>query len=61
MINLLSRFEEVGPDKAAKRADNHKTRYGIEYYDYKTLVSAVNEIKELLQSFSTNKFSHFIK
>ena len=52
MINLLSRFEEVGPDKAVKRADNHKTRYGIEYYDYKTLISAVNENKkELLQSF----------
>ena len=51
MINLLSRFEEVGPDKAAKRADNHKTRYGIEYYDYKTLVSAVNEIKRATTEF----------
>lgn len=51
MINLLSRFEEVGPDKAAKRADNHKTRYGIEYYDYKTLVSAVNEIKKATTEF----------
>ena len=51
MINLLSRFEEVGPDKAVKRADNHKTRYGIEYYDYKTLISAVNEIKRATTEF----------
>ena len=34
-----------------KTADNHKTRYGIEYYDYKTLISAVNEIKRATTEF----------
>ena len=32
MIDLLSRFEEVGVDKAKTRAENHKKRYGIEYF-----------------------------
>lgn len=45
MVDLLSRFEEVGMGKAKTRAENHKKRYGIEYFSKSDLRKAVEEIK----------------
>jgi len=54
MIDLLSRFEEVGKEKAKSRAENHKKRYGIEYFSQKDVERAINEIKRATLEF----FSH---
>lgn len=43
LIDLLSRFEEVKDPKI--RAENHKKRYGIEYFSKKDVMAAVKEIK----------------
>ena len=51
MIDLLSRFEEVGADKAKTRAENHKKRYGIEYFSKKDIQRAIQEVKR-----ATNEF-----
>lgn len=45
MINLLARFPEVGPERAKTRAENHKKRYGIEYFSRKDVTAAVDEIR----------------
>jgi len=45
MIDLLSRFPEVGPAKAKTRAENHKKRYGIEYFSKKDVETAIAEVK----------------
>lgn len=50
MINLLSRF----PDEVknpVNRAENHKKRYGIEYFSKKDVLKAISEVKR-----ATNKF-----
>lgn len=49
MINLLSRFPEVNNPK--NRAENHKKRYGIEYFSTKDVEYAVAEIKRATQEF----------
>lgn len=51
LIDLLSRFDEVGADKAKTRAENHKKRYGIEYFSKRDVETAVNEIKRATRSF----------
>lgn len=51
MIDLLSRLEEVGPEKAKVRAKNHKTRCGIEYYSEKDVKQAVAEIQRSALAF----------
>lgn len=51
MMDLLSRFEEVGPEKAEIRAKNHKTRYGVEYYSEKDVKQAVAEIQRSALAF----------
>lgn len=51
MVDLLSRFEEVGPEKAEIRAKNHKTRYGVEYYSEKDVKQAVAEIQRSALAF----------
>ena len=51
MIDLLSRFDEVGADKAKTRAENHKKRYGIEYFSKKDIQKAIKEVKR-----ATNEF-----
>ena len=54
MIDLLSRIEEVGSEKAKTRAENHKKRYGIEYFSDKDLKKAVSEIKRATHEFFDN-------
>lgn len=54
MIDLLSRFDEVGPEKARTRAENHKKRYGIEYFSKRDLQRAVDEIKRATLEFFDN-------
>lgn len=49
MIDLLSRFEEVKNPK--NRAENHKKRYGIEYFSKKDIQKAIQEVKR-----ATNEF-----
>lgn len=49
LIDLLSRFEEVKDPKI--RAENHKKRYGLEFFSKKDVVAAVKEIKR-----ATNEF-----
>jgi len=44
MINLLSRFKDEVKDPIC-RAENHKKRYGIEYFSRKDIEFATNEIK----------------
>lgn len=51
MIDLLSRFDEVGAAGAKTRAENHKKRYGIEYFSQKDLETAVNEIQRATREF----------
>lgn len=43
LIDLLSRFQEVANPKT--RAENHKKKYGIEYFSKSDVQWAVNEIK----------------
>lgn len=54
MINLLARFEEVGVDQAKTRAENHKKRYGIEYFSVKDVEFAIGEIKRATLDFFEN-------
>ena len=54
MIDLLSRFEEVGADKAKTRAENHKKRYGIEYFSKKDIQRAIKEVKRATNEFFDN-------
>lgn len=54
MIDLLSRFEEVGVDKAKTRAENHKKRYGIEYFSQKDVEKAIGEVKRATMEFFEN-------
>ncbi len=49
MIDLLSRFEEVKDPKV--RAENHKKRYGIEYFSKKDVQQAVAEVKRATEEF----------
>ena len=49
MIDLLSRFEEVKDPK--QRAENHKKRYGIEYFSKKDVQAAINEVKRATREF----------
>ena len=49
MIDLLSRFEEVKDPKI--RAENHKKRYGIEYFSKKDVERAVAEVKRATEEF----------
>lgn len=49
MIDLLSRFEEVKDPKT--RAENHKKRYGIEYFSKKDVQTAINEVKRATREF----------
>lgn len=49
MIDLLSRFEEVKDPKI--RAENHKKRYGIEYFSKKDVQAAINEVKRATREF----------
>lgn len=49
LIDLLSRFEEVKNPKI--RAENHKKRYGIEYFSKKDVIAAVKEIKRATNDF----------
>lgn len=51
MIELLSRFPEIGPDKAKTRAENHKKRYGIEYFSQKDVERAIAEVKRATAEF----------
>ena len=54
MIDLLSRFEEVGADRAKTRAENHKKRYGIEYFSKKDIQKAIKEVKRATIEFFDN-------
>lgn len=49
MIDLLSRFDEVKNPK--QRAENHKKRYGIEYFSQKDVQAAINEVKRATREF----------
>ena len=49
MIDLLSRFEEVKDPKI--RAENHKKRYGIEYFSKKDVERAIEEVKRATEEF----------
>lgn len=49
MVDLLSRFEEVKDPKT--RAENHKKRYGIEYFSKKDVQAAINEVKRATREF----------
>jgi hypothetical protein len=49
MIDLLSRFEEVKNPKT--RAENHKKRYGIEYFSQKDVAAAIDEVKRATVEF----------
>lgn len=51
MIDLLSRFDEVGAAKAPTRAKNHKQKYGIEYFSEQDIKRAVEEIKRATLEF----------
>jgi len=51
MIDLLSRFDEIGPDRAKTRAENHKKRYGIEYFSDRDVSYAINEIQRATKAF----------
>ena len=51
LIDLLSRIPEVGPEKAKTKAENHKKRYGIEYFSQKDMRAAVSEIKRATREF----------
>lgn len=51
MIDLLSRFDEVGADKAKTYAENFKKRYGIEYFSQKDVKKALDEIKSATLKF----------
>lgn len=54
MIDLLSRFDEVGADRAKNRAENHKKRYGIEYFSKKDIQRAIKEVKRATIEFFEN-------
>lgn len=54
MIDLLSRFDEVGAARAKTRAENHKKRYGIEYFSKKDIQRAIKEIKRATNDFFDN-------
>ncbi len=49
LIDLLSRFQEVANPKT--RAENHKKKYGIEYFSKSDVQWAVNEIKRATTEF----------
>ena len=51
LIDLLSRIPEVGPDKAKVKAENHKKRYGIEFFSLNDMRAAVGEIKRATIAF----------
>lgn len=50
MIDLLSRFKDEVKDPIC-RAENHKKRYGIEYFSRKDLEYAIEEIKRATVTF----------
>ena len=52
MVDLLSRFKEVRDPLT--RAENHKKRYGIEYFSHKDVLYATNEIKRATNEFFMN-------
>lgn len=52
MIDLLSRFPEV--KDPVNRAENHKKRYGIEYFSQTDIRRAVKEIKRATKAFFKN-------
>lgn len=54
MIDLLSRFDEVGVEKAKGYAENFKKRYGIEYFSQKDVKCALAEIKRATLEFFDN-------
>lgn len=49
LIDLLSRFPEVKDPKI--RAENHKKRYGIEYFSKKDVEKAIAEIQRATEQF----------
>ncbi|NCB96104.1 MAG: hypothetical protein EOM35_06565 [Negativicutes bacterium] len=49
MVDLLSRFEEV--KNPVTRAENHKKRYGIEYFSKKDVQQAIGEVKRATTEF----------
>lgn len=49
MIDLLERFPEV--KNAKNRAENHKKRYGIEYFSDSDIKAAVKEIQRATRSY----------
>ena len=51
MADLLSRFDEVGPNKAKTRAENHKKRYVSQYFSKKDITIAINKLKRTTVSF----------
>lgn len=53
MIDLLSRFDEVKNPKT--RAENHKKRYGIEYFSQKDVQMAIDEVKRATKEFFEEK------
>ena len=52
MIELLSRFPEVKDPKT--RAENHKKRYGIEYFSQADVRTAIDEVKRAAREFFDN-------
>lgn len=54
LVDLLSRFKMIGPDKAKKAADNYKFRNGLECYSKSDLEYAVNEIKRATTAYFDN-------
>ena len=56
MIDLLSRFDEV--KNPARRADNHKNKYGIEYFSYSDVQAAVEEIKRATLNYYLKEQDH---
>lgn len=52
LIDLLSRFPEVKDPKT--RAENHKKRYGIEYFSQADVRTAIDEVKRAAREFFDN-------
>ena len=51
LIDLLSRIPEVGPEKAKNRAENHKKRYGLEFFSKSDVQFAIDEIQRATEAF----------
>lgn len=51
MIDLLSRFKDDEVKDPVIRAENHKKRYGIEYFSKKDIEYAIGEIKRATVTF----------